>query len=254
MTISIKGLEIAACHGVHEFEKTAQKKFVVDCEITTDFYLAAKRDDLNSTVSYSEVCALLVSVVKNNVFNLIEKLVYECAFAVMEKFKTVNKVTVCVHKPEAPVPHKFEDISVSVTLERCTAYLSIGSSMGDRRGYLERGIELLKKTRGVSVEKVSNFIETEPYGGVAENKFLNGAIKIKTYLSPQSLLFEIHRIEEECGRERTVHWGDRTLDIDIILFGDKNIKEEGLIIPHPEYKKRDFVLIPLRQIAPELNI
>jgi 2-amino-4-hydroxy-6-hydroxymethyldihydropteridine diphosphokinase len=126
--------------------------------------------------------------------------------------------------------------------------------MGDRKGYLDKAIELLEKTSGVKVKKVSSCLETEPVGGVAKNKFLNCAVEIETYLSPFALLDEIHRIESECGRERKVHWEDRTLDIDIIFFGNRKINSKDLTVPHPEYKTREFVLKPLKEIAPDLKV
>ena len=247
--INIRGLEFEACHGVNPDEKTQPQKFVVDADIKTDFYAAAKDDDVCGTVNYAKACKAIAAAVQGNVFNLIEKLAYECAFAILENFQRAEAVEITVKKPEAPMSRKFDYVAVRVSLERNTAYLSLGSSMGDKKAYLDKAITLLDKVRGVKVEKVSSFIKTSPYGGAAQNEFLNCAVKIQTLLSPENLLYEIHRIEAECGRERTVRWGDRTLDIDIIFFGDKIIRGQNLTIPHADYKNRDFVLIPLKEIA-----
>ena len=247
--IQIRGLEFEACHGVNPDEKTAPQKFVIDADIKTDFYTAAKDDDICGTVNYAKACKALAMAVQGNVFNLIEKLAYECAFCIMENFDRVERVDVTVKKPEAPMNKKFDYVAARVALERNVAYLSLGSSLGDKKGYLDKAIALLDKVRGVKVEKVSSYIKTAPYGGAAENEFLNCAVKITTCLSPENLLYEIHAIEKECGRVRTVRWGDRTLDIDIIFFGDKIIKSQNLTIPHEDYKSRDFVLIPLKEIA-----
>ena len=250
MVISIRGLEITACHGVLKEEKVNPQKFIFDLDLEVDFLHAAKTDDINSTVNYAEVCALIEGIAKGNKFNLIEKLCCECACAVLENFEKVRKIKITCSKPQAPVKQKFENISVTVTLERVKAYLSLGSSMGDREGYLNRAISLLGATRGIKVEKVSSYLQTEPYGGVAKNKFLNCAVCVETWLPPHTLLDEIHRIEESCGRVREKHWDDRTLDIDIIFYGDREICDETLIIPHPDYKNREFVLKPLKSIAP----
>ena len=185
-------------------------------------------------------------------FNLIEKLAYECAFSIMEKFETVNLVKLTVNKPEAPIKLKFGTVAVTVCAERELAYLSIGSSLGDRKQTLDRAVKLLGKRRGIKVIKVSDYLETAPYGGVAQNTFLNGAVKISTFLTPHALLDEIHAIEAECGRVRDRRWDDRTLDIDIVFFGDKRINDETLTVPHRDYQNRDFVKIPLKQIAPHL--
>ncbi|MDE7453037.1 MAG: 2-amino-4-hydroxy-6-hydroxymethyldihydropteridine diphosphokinase [Clostridia bacterium] len=247
--IEIRGLEIKACHGVNPDEKTEPQKFVIDADIKTDFYAAAKGDDISGTINYAKACKAITATVQGNVFNLIEKLAYECAFCILENFARAEAVTVTVKKPEAPMNRIFDYVAVKVSLERNTAYLSLGSSTGDKKGYLDKAIALLDKVRGVKVEAVSSYIKTAPYGGAAQNEFLNCAVKISTCLSPENLLFEIHRIEQECGRVREVRWGDRTLDIDIIFFGDKIIKSQNLTIPHADYKNRDFVLIPLREIA-----
>ena len=251
-TVSIRGLEITACHGVHGFEKTNPQLFIFDVDIKTDFYAAAKNDDLTATINYSQVCALISEITQGSVYNLIEKLAYECAFSVLEKFERAEAVTLTVHKPQAPLKCKFKSVAVTVSAEREKVYLSLGSSMGDKRSMLDCAIKKLNETRGVRVEKVSDYIKTEPYGGVAQNEFLNCAACVSTFLTPHMLLDEVHRIEAECGRVREKHWDDRTLDIDIIFFGDKKINDEMLTIPHNDYQNRDFVKIPLKQIAPWL--
>lgn len=248
--ILIRGLKIEAKHGVHEEEKRCEQPFVLDLDLVFGFYRAAQTDNLDDTVNYSAVCNLIAETVKNNTFSLIEKLAYECAFSVMEKFPA-DGLKLTLWKPCAPVKHKFGNVGVSVELARKKAYLSLGSSVGDRAGYLDFAVDGLNKTRGIEVKKVSSYMESEPYGGVAENRFLNCAVEIETFLSPRALLGEIHRIEKEGGRERKIRWGDRTLDIDIVFFGNKEINEDGLCVPHPEYKKRDFVLKPLKEIAPD---
>lgn len=249
-TVFIRGLEFSACHGVHGFEKVTPQRFIFDCDMYTDFSAAAAYDDISGTVNYSAACNAISEVVGGNTFNLIEKLAYECAAVLMEKF-ALSGVKVTVYKPEAPVKHKFESVGVSVELKRERVYLSLGSSTGDREKYLQKALDMLGATRGVTVKKVSSFMETLPYGGVAKNKFLNCAAEIQTFLSPHELLSEIHRIEAECGRERKARWDDRTLDIDIIFYGGEVICDDDLTVPHREYYKRDFVLKPLKEIAPD---
>lgn len=248
--IIIRGLEITACHGVKDFEKIQPQPFVFDADLYFDFNKAALSDDLNDTLNYSAVCKKIAEAATSDSFDLIEKLAYTCAYSVMDSFPA-DKISLTVYKPQAPMKLKFGTVGVSVELERNKAYLSIGSSLGDRKKYLLTAVEKLNAFPNVSVKKVSDIIETLPYGGVAKNKFLNCAAEVETLLSPERLLEAIHRIEDECGRTREKRWGDRTLDIDIIFFGKKIICSDSLIIPHPEYQKRDFVLIPLKQIAPD---
>ena len=250
--IHVRGVEISACHGVNDYEKVQPQRFIFDADITTDFYAAAQTDDINGTVNYSSFCKLLDRVTKGNVFNLIEKLAYECAFCAFEEFGAITALSLTVWKPDAPMKRKFDSVGVTVTMKREKVYLSLGSSMGDKKNYLDTAIRKLGETRGITVEKVSDYISTAPYGGVAENEFLNCAVCVSSILSPYALLGEIHRIEAECGRVRDKHWGDRTLDIDIIFFGNETLCSPTLTIPHPDYANRDFVKIPLKQIAPHL--
>lgn len=247
--IKIRGLEVSACHGVLDSEKTEKQPFVFDADLEIDFLGASKTDDLNKTVNYAEVCDLIIEIATRNSFALIEKLACECAFAILEAYP-VRSVKITVWKPSAPVGHEFKNIGVTAVRQRERALLSLGSNLGDKKGYLDFAVKALDATRGIKVKKVSSYIETPPYGGVAENNFLNCAVEIETYLPPRALLDEIHRIESEGKRVRTVRWGDRTLDIDIVFYGDKIICEDGLIIPHADYKNRSFVLQPLKEIAP----
>lgn len=249
-TIKIRGLEVNACHGVLDGEKVEKQPFIFDADLELDFFGAAKTDDLTKTVNYAEVCNLIVKISSENSFSLIEKLAYECAFEILDEFP-VQSVNITVWKPHAPIEHKFGNVGVTVCCRRERALLSLGSNLGDKKGYIDFAINALNSTRGVKVKKVSSYIETAPYGGVAKNSFINCAAEVETYLSPRALLEEIHRIECEGKRVRTVRWGDRTLDIDIVFYGDKVICEEGLIIPHSDYKNRSFVIEPLKEIAPD---
>ena len=122
--------------------------------------------------------------------------------------------------------------------------------MGDREAYIKTALDALEHIRGCRLRQVSELLVTKPYGGVEQEDFLNGCLELETLLTPQELLEELHRIEQEAGRERKIHWGPRTLDLDILLYDDLVLDTPDLIIPHVEMHLRDFVLIPLAQIAP----
>lgn len=111
-------------------------------------------------------------------------------------------------------------------------------------------IEELKKVETIREVKVSEIIETEPYGYTDQDKFLNAAIGFETLLTPDALLSVCHEIEKKGKRERKIHWGPRTIDLDILLYGDCVMHTETLTIPHSEMHKRQFVLEPLSEIAP----
>lgn len=132
------------------------------------------------------------------------------------------------------------------------AYLSIGTNEGNRNENLEKALSYLQSVTEIDVISVSSIYETEPWGGVEQNLFLNLVTKIDTVLDSESLLDACQEIENKIGRQRLVHWGPRTIDIDILLYDDLTIQTEKLTIPHPYMEKREFVLAPLREIAPEL--
>ena len=130
-------------------------------------------------------------------------------------------------------------------------YLGLGSNVGDREEYIEQVVFLLGKTNGITVVKRSTNYETEADGVEDQPPFLNAAIEIETTLSPQKLLSVIQETENTLGRERGIEWGPRTIDIDILLYGDEIISDDKLQIPHPLLHERLFVLQPLAEIAPE---
>ena len=115
------------------------------------------------------------------------------------------------------------------------------------------GLEGLSQCEDCQVEKVSEIIATKPYGMTSQPDFLNGMIQVKTLLTPWELLELLHQIEQRAGRERLVHWGPRTLDLDIIFYDDWVVDTKELQIPHPDMQNRDFVLKPLAELAPFLR-
>lgn len=127
--------------------------------------------------------------------------------------------------------------------------IGLGSNIGDRLSYLKGAISLLDSHKEIKVIATSSIYETEPVGYVEQASFLNIVIQIYTSLNPYELLKVTQKIELELGRERKIHWGPRTIDLDILLFNHENIKAENLIIPHPRIGERAFVLIPLDELA-----
>jgi 2-amino-4-hydroxy-6-hydroxymethyldihydropteridine diphosphokinase len=133
-----------------------------------------------------------------------------------------------------------------------TVYLGLGSNVGDREEYIEQAVFLLEKNPNIEVIKRSTIYETEPEGGGQQPPFFNGALEIKTKLTPHKLLDLLQEIEATLGREREIEWGPRTIDIDILLYADEIVSDDKLQIPHPLMHERLFVLKPLKEIAPNL--
>ena len=132
------------------------------------------------------------------------------------------------------------------------ACIGLGSNLGDRRATLEGAIAALTGTSGIHVQKISSFHETEPVGGPSgQAMYLNAAAVIETDLDPHGLLIALQKIETRFGRVRTIHWGERTLDLDLLLFADQIVSTTELTVPHPHLRVRRFVLEPLAEVAAE---
>ena len=129
------------------------------------------------------------------------------------------------------------------------AYVGLGSNLGDRESLLRRAAELIGAVR------LSEVRETEPWGLEQQPRFLNAVAEIETELSPRRLLDQLLDIEARLGRERIgPKWGPRTIDLDLLLYGDETVDEPGLVVPHPRLLEREFVLEPLADLVPWLKI
>lgn len=128
-------------------------------------------------------------------------------------------------------------------------YLSIGSNIGDRLANLKQAVNLLSANAAVQIKAISSVYETEPWGNLNQASFYNIAVAVTTSLRPQALLDLLHEIEQAGHRERKEHWGPRTIDLDIIYWGDQHIHTETLEVPHPRAAERNFVLLPIEEIA-----
>jgi 2-amino-4-hydroxy-6-hydroxymethyldihydropteridine diphosphokinase len=135
-----------------------------------------------------------------------------------------------------------------------TAFIGIGSNLGDREANLRKAVELLSEEDGIHVVAVSEIRETEPVGPVEQGPFLNGAVRIDTDLGPRELLERLLAVEQRLGRVRRERWGPRTIDLDLLLYGDAAVDEPSLTVPHPRLHERRFALEPLSDLAPSLEI
>jgi 2-amino-4-hydroxy-6-hydroxymethyldihydropteridine diphosphokinase len=132
-----------------------------------------------------------------------------------------------------------------------TVYIALGSNLGDRELNLLRGVAEIGKLPGSKVTALSGFYDTQPVGPVVQENFLNAVLRLETSLTPQQLLSELQRIESVIfKRKRTVEWGPRVIDLDIVFYGDRIVADSNLEIPHPRLHERRFVLAPLADIAP----
>lgn len=248
--IKITDLEVFANHGVFPEENKLGQKFLVSAVLYTDTRKAGKTDDLTASIHYGEVSAFITKYMKEHTYQLLERVAETLAEEMLKSISGLCKIDLEIKKPWAPVGLPLKTVSVKISREWHTTYIALGSNIGDSETYLNEAVEKIGQIPTCTVEKVSSYLVTEPYGVTDQPEFLNACLKMRTLLYPEELLKELNRIEKEAGRERIIHWGPRTLDLDILLYDDIVLEEDDLCIPHVEMHKRSFVLEPLAEIAP----
>lgn len=251
--IHIENLEFFARHGVFPEETKLGQKFIVSLTMYMNTRKAGKSDNLEVSVDYGAVSHFITDYMKENTFLLIEAAAENLVRELLLHFPLVKGIDLELKKPWAPIGLPVEYASVKISRFWHRAYLGMGSNLGDKRGYLDQAVEKIKEDPECVVEKVSQYLVTEPYGGVEQDDFLNACMVVRTLLSPEELLDKLREIEQEAHRERIIHWGPRTLDLDILMYDDLVMESDDLIIPHIEMDKREFVLKPLCEIAPNLR-
>ncbi len=250
-------------HGALPEETVLGQRFCVSLEIVCDTRTAAEVDDLTLALNYAAVCAAVKGIVEGPPCKLLETVAEKIAAKVLDMAAVSVLVTVKKLHPPVAVQMDYAAVQIERTRETkginkknrplCSgarAYLSLGSNLGDREQALSLAVKSLARTAGITVLRVADILETEPVGYAAQGRFLNTAVEIETTLSPYALLNAVQQIEQAAGRVRTVRFGPRTLDIDILLYADICMAEADLVIPHPRMHEREFVLAPLAQIAP----
>lgn len=248
--IRIEGLEIYAGHGVFEEENRAGQPFYVNAVLHTDTRAAGLTDDLALSTHYGEVSHLIYSFLRENTFRLLETAAEKTAEQVLLNFMLLQAVDLEIRKPKAPIGLPFSSVSVKITRGWKKAYLGIGSNMGDKQKYIKDAVSSLKADKKIRKVRTSEWIVTEPYGGVEQDAFLNGAIELETLYTPMELLHILQAVEKKAGRERKIHWGPRTLDLDILFYEDFISGTKELMVPHPDMQNRAFVLKPLDELCP----
>jgi len=254
--IEINGIRAVTIVGALPHEREIPQPLRVDLAFEVDLHDAGSSDELGDTVNYGLVADRVVAVVEESKDVLLERLVARITDEVLA-FDRVEAVTATLTKLRPPIAVDAIDTAVKIRRTRAeaqtrphtvnTAYIALGSNLGDRQGYLRLGVAGLG-----NVTAMSDVYETDPVGGPDDQgSFLNMVVKVETSLDPFALLRRCQRIEAEAMRQRVVRWGPRTLDVDIVLFDGVTMDGDELTIPHPRYTERRFVLAPLADIAPD---
>lgn len=251
--ITIENLELFCNHGVFPEENVLGQKFLVSAVLYTDTRKAGRTDEILDSIHYGEICHRIKEIMENNTFQLLERAAEVICEELLLGYPLLKQIKLTIKKPWAPIGLSLETVAVEITRGWHKVYLGLGSNMGDKEQYLRDALEALASEKDILVEKVSDWIVTTPYGYVEQDDFLNGCVEIRTLKTPYELLDFLHQIEQKAGRKREIHWGPRTLDLDILFYDKLILEEDELVIPHKEIAKREFVLQPLCQIAPNFR-
>lgn len=254
--IDITGLRAVTIVGALPHEREIPQPLQIDLSLGVDLSEAGWSDELGDTADYGAVAERVVTVVEESKDILLERLAARIADAVLD-FDRVEEVRATLTKVRPPLPVDAASTAVSIRRMRTSgdlpasrrhrAFVALGSNLGDRRGHLRDAVAALG-----DVVAMSRVYETEPVGGPDEQgPYLNMVVEVETPLDPFALLRRCQRIEAQAMRQRTVRWGPRTLDVDIVLYDGVTIDGPDLTLPHPRFAERRFVLAPLSDIAPD---
>lgn len=254
--IEIHGLRVMAVVGVLSHEREAAQPLRLDLSLEVDLRDAGRSDELGDTANYGAVTERVAALVREAKDLLLERLAHRVAEEVLA-FDRVDAVEVTVTKMRPPIPEDVEATAVQIRRTRADsdvaprsvhrAYVALGSNLGDREAFLRYAIGELG-----DVVAQSQVFETDPVGGPDDQgAYLNMAVVVETSLDPFAFMRRCQRIEAAAHRQRVVHWGPRTLDVDLLMYDDIRIDSPELVVPHPRYGERRFVLAPLAEVAPE---
>ncbi len=259
--IEVRGVRGFGRHGVLDAERRQGQDFIVDLTLRVDTRHAAATDDVSATVNYASVAADAVAVVAGPAVNLIETLAAMIAERVLATYPRVRSLVVTVHKPDAPVGVPFHDVSVRLERRRDIAVtIGLGANLGEAEATVRAAMAAVNGIPGVWGLRASGLYRTAPVGGPAQPDYVNAVVTAQTSLDPRALLAELHSIEWAFGRTRTVRWGPRALDLDLIQYGDPQTGSElvcsdpDLQLPHPRARVRGFVLKPWLEVDPKASM
>jgi dihydroneopterin aldolase/2-amino-4-hydroxy-6-hydroxymethyldihydropteridine diphosphokinase len=252
--IYVNGLRLMALVGVLPHEREGEQPVQVDIDLEVDLAEAGLTDNLVDTANYGAIAEAVSEVVRTSSDVLLERLVARIAERCLQ-FDHVEVADVRLTKLRPPIAENLDSTAVRIVRSRVDmkiparhrAIVALGSNLGDRVAYLRFGLERLS-----NVVAQSQVFETDPVGGPDnQGPYLNMVAVIDTDLDPYAMLRRLLQIEAEAHRVRIERWGPRTLDLDLLFYDDVIINSEELIVPHPRFAERRFVLEPLSEVAPE---
>jgi dihydroneopterin aldolase/2-amino-4-hydroxy-6-hydroxymethyldihydropteridine diphosphokinase len=259
--VAVRGIRGRGTHGVLAHEKRDGQDFSVDLVLHVPTVRAGHSDDLADAVDYSVVAATAHRILTGPSLDLVEAVAAQIAAAVMADPRLVA-VDVTVHKPQAPVGVPVDDVAVTVRRTRddvradatppqpVRAVLALGANLDDPYATLHRAVLDLAAVDGLQVVETSPVVDSAPVGGPAQGRYLNAVVLVDTTLSARGLLHACQDVESAHGRTRETRWGARTLDVDVITYGELHLDAHELGLPHPMASTRRFVLLPWSLVDP----
>jgi dihydroneopterin aldolase/2-amino-4-hydroxy-6-hydroxymethyldihydropteridine diphosphokinase len=255
-TVEVRGLVVTTVVGVLPHERTNAQPVRIDLDLRVDLRDAGRSDDLSDTADYGDVAERVAAMVRESKDTLLERLADRVA-EMLVAIDRVEAVDVTITKLRPPIPEQLDSTAVRIHRSRLDynvapreqhlAIIALGSSLGDREAYLRLAVASFD-----DVHRISQVFETDPVGGPdGQGAYLNMVMAVHTALDPYALLRRCRQIEAFAYRQRVVHWGPRTLDLDLLFYDDVHIDDPQLTIPHPRFAERRFVLAPLQEVAPE---
>jgi 2-amino-4-hydroxy-6-hydroxymethyldihydropteridine diphosphokinase/dihydroneopterin aldolase len=280
--IFIKNLRLYGYHGVREYEKKNGQFFIFNINVYINDTGFAGSDRLEKTISYSDVIKKVREINDSKRFELLETFCQYLASSIRDMSELVERADVIIEKPSPPIEEKLDSVGVGYSIKRKDkatpikdlnkslnekghkkpekrfyAFLSVGSNMGNRKANIKKGLRLISDNPSVDIEKISSLYETEPMYLADQKNFYNIAVQIavKNEMDPFQLLGLAKGIEYYMGRKKAEkRYGPRPIDIDILFFNNERIVSDILQIPHPRMSERRFVLVPLCEIAPDIEV
>ena len=283
--ISVEGIRVQGHHGVLATERETGQLFLADVVAHVNVRAAASTDELARTVNYSDIADRVAEVLAGDPSDLLESVAERCARVVLE-MSGVECVDIAIHKPQAPLHVEFADVVLRIRrdlhsgtlwadkrigssagsshnpldaptarqpfderpLQPVKAWIALGGNIGSVEPTLRAAVRLLDRTSGIHVEATSALVRSAAVGGPVQPDYYNAVVLVETALAPRELLHACQGVEVVHGRERTVENGPRTLDVDIVSYGDLVGDEGDLTLPHPRAHERAFVLVPVADI------
>jgi 2-amino-4-hydroxy-6-hydroxymethyldihydropteridine diphosphokinase/dihydroneopterin aldolase len=245
--IQIRDLRCGVFCGIDDDEVERAQEILTNITLFLRIPSRKDRENICHTISYTDVASYVKNALSIRHFPLVEGMAHYLCLGILETFPPTRRVTVTVEKRPRKWKNCCGGFSCECTVCRSTCALALGSNVGDRFAHLQTATECIGSLHHTKILAVSSIQETNPILFLNQEKFLNQCLLLETFLTPLDMLDSIAIIEQDLGRERFLLNGPRTIDIDILLFGDMHMAHHRLQIPHPHLRKRQFWIDGLRE-------